>query len=73
MLRKKQANLSYLVAVVPTYDNVRDGFRGCQKRQTPKHAGSGQLPPELIFCFLPFFPFSLSLPIKKFDKTKILF
>ena len=61
MLRKKQANLSYLVAVVPTYDNVRDGFRGCQKRQTPKHAGSGQLPPELIFLFsslLPFLPFS---------------
>ena len=36
----------------------------------PGHAGSGQLPPELIFCFLPFFPFSLSLPPKNLTKQK---
>ena len=29
-------------------------------------------PARTHFCFLPFFPFSLS-PTKKFDKTKILF
>lgn len=36
----------------------------------PEHAGSGQFPPELIFCFLPFFPFSLSLPPKNLTKQK---
>ena len=40
-------------------------LRGSQIRQMPKSAGSGQLPPEFIFYFLPFPP-----PTKKFDKTK---
>lgn len=46
-------------------------FRGSQIRQMPKLAGSGQFPPELIFGFYTFLP--SSSPIKKFDKTKILF
>ena len=70
--QKKWANLSYLVAVVPTYDNGGYGFGEAKNDKRPNTPGLVNSRQNSFFCFLPFFPSSL-LSTKKFDKTKILF
>lgn len=69
MLRKKQANLSYLVAVVPTYDNGGYGFGEARSDKCPNTPGLVNSRRNSFFVFFPSSPLPF-LPSKNLTKQK---